>query len=67
MADEPPCIILTLGQKEILTHATTAYAKATLERLLPALCMPDPEAFELGGRGTLRDSNVGRHVMGCRG
>jgi hypothetical protein len=39
-------IILSFGQREILTDITTAYARATLERLLPALAMPDPEAFD---------------------
>jgi hypothetical protein len=42
-----PRIILTFRQREILTNITTAYARATLERLLPALFMPDPEAFDL--------------------
>jgi hypothetical protein len=47
MTDPPsPRIVLTFGQREILTNATTAYVKATLDRLLPALDMPDPEAFK---------------------
>jgi len=40
-------IVLTLGRREILAKTTTAYASATLERLLPALIMPDREAFDL--------------------
>lgn len=48
MTDQQPSprIVLAFGQREILANATTAYARATLERLLPALVMPDPEAFE---------------------
>jgi len=47
MTDQPsPRIVLAFGQKDILTNATTAYARATLERLLPALVMPDAQAFE---------------------
>jgi hypothetical protein len=47
MTDQPsPPIVLALGQREIFTNATTAYVRATLERLLPALVMPDPEVFE---------------------
>jgi hypothetical protein len=56
---DAPQIELALGQRGILTHATTAYVNVTLEKLLPALAMPDPHEFdyidevrrEVGGRG----------------
>ena len=42
-----PRIVLAFGWRDILINNATAYVKATLDRLLPALDMPDPEAFEL--------------------
>jgi hypothetical protein len=39
-------IVLTFGRREILANRTTTFASATLERLLPALVMPEHEAFD---------------------
>jgi hypothetical protein len=43
---ESPRLVLLLGSREVLTHATTAYARAMLDKLLPALDTPDPEVFD---------------------
>jgi hypothetical protein len=40
-------IVLAFGWRELLVSNATAYVRATLDRLLPSLLMPDPEVFDL--------------------
>lgn len=38
----PPRIMLALGWREILVSSSTMFVRATLDRILPELLMPDP-------------------------
>jgi hypothetical protein len=42
-----PRIVLAFGWRATLAYQPTAFVKAMLDRLIPALLMPDPEAFEI--------------------
>ena len=45
-----PRLVLSFGQKEILTDATTAYARATLENSFQHLLCPIPKHSTLWNR-----------------